>query len=381
MSYAIDDLVTPVTDDEALATLLAIAASVGLPTTSWQSGQPLLTLLTIVANKIAELSQIAAEITKGGFGDLLPSDSWADLWAQSRFDVQRVASTQATGTVDAANASLTNYTLAAGELIVAHAVTGKIYRNTQAIVILATVGLVDIAIAADEPGSASNAAPSTVTTVVSTLVGVTVSNPLSVLGTDKETTPVLVARARAKLAALSPNGPKDAYNYVVTTPEFTPSLTTPITRTRTVTSETTGAVTVYAATAAGAPIAGDIVIAQTAVDDWAEPWGAVATVVAATPVTVPVTYQAWVLGSQLTELQLTTTIAGALAAWFATLDLGGYVIPPDTGAIYVSALEQVIGQSTPGILRVVVSIPAADLVMTPNQVAVLGTITPTISVL
>jgi len=380
MTVTLSDIITPVERDEMLTELLTVAAALGLPTTSWQNGQPILTMLTTVAQKLADLSLIAVEIAKGGFGDLLPSDEWADIWAQSRFDVQRVPATSATGAVDMSNASLTNYTLAPGELIVAHAVTGKTYRNTANITILATVGLAGVTVAADEPGIASNAAPGSVTVVVSTLVGVGCANPLTLVGTDKETTLALVTRARAKLGALSPNGAKDAYNYIATTPAFS-ATSTPITRTRTVADEVTGFVSVYLATAAGAPSAPDVVIVQAAIDNNVEPWAVTATAIAATPVTVPITYQAWVSGSQLTVAQIQTAIGNALTAWFAALSIGGYVIPPDTGAVYVSALEQVIGQATPGILRVVVSIPAADVAVTPNKVAVLGAITPTITVL
>ncbi len=240
--------------------------------------------------------------------------------------------------------------------------------------------MVDQPFAADEPGIASNAAPSTITTVVSSLVGVTCTNPLTFIGTDQETTLALVKRARSKLGALSPNGPKDAYNYVVTSPTLTPGLSTPITRTRTIASETTGDVSVYCATAAGAPTAPDIVIAQDAINTYAEPWGVTSTAIAATPHVIDVTYQAWLSGTQLTTGQAQTAIEDALSLWFSTLDLGGYVIPPDTGAVYVSSLEQVIGQAV-GALRAVVSLPAADVVLTPNEVAVLGTITPTITLL
>jgi hypothetical protein len=381
MPVSLAEILTPEDRDSVLETLLAVAASLSAPTTSWQEGAPILTLLTTASQKLADLTVVAVEIAKGGFGDLLPSDEWADIWALSRFNVTRIAATQASGLVDLTNTSLSNYTLAIGELIVAHAVTGKTYRNTTAITILATVGLANVPIAADEPGTESNAAPGTITTVVSTLVGVGCTNPLSFVGTDKETTPALVTRARAKLGALSPNGPKDAYNYVATTPELSPGLSTPITRTRTIANELTGEVSVYLATSSGAPIAGDVAIVQAAIDTYAEPWGVTATAIAATPNVIAVTYQAWITGSQLTAAQIQTAIGTALAEWFSTLDLGGYVIPPDTGAVYVDALEQVIGQATPGILRVIVSVPAADVALTPNEVAVLGVITPTITIL
>ncbi len=379
--FSLDEILTPAERDEVLATLLALSASLGAATTSWAEGNPLLTLLTTDAQKSADLTLMAVEIAKGGFGELLPSDAWADLWAQSRFKATRVPATAAAGYVDATNSSASNYgPIAIGGFIIAHATTGKIYRNQEVITILAGTGLDDILVSADEPGIASNAAPGTVTTVVSSLVGVGVSNPLAFVGTDKETTAALVERARAKLGSFSPNGPKDAYDYVAKTPEYS-GTSTPITRTRTVLSAATGVLTTYLATASGPPTVPDVAIVQDAFDQYVEPWGVQSVAAAATAVVVPITYQAWVQGSQLTSAQISALIDSALATWFASLDIGGYVIPPDTGAIYVDVLEQVIGQSTPGILRVAVSIPAATLVMTSNQVAQLGTVTGTITIL
>lgn len=381
MSVAMTDLITPATRAEMLEFLLAIAAANDLPTTSWQSGGNMLTFLTTVAEEMSVMTQTNVAIAKGGFGDLLPSDQWADLWAQSRFDVQRVAATQASGLMNFTNSTITNYSRNPGEIIVAHEVTGKTYRNREAVTILGTTGLDDVIMDADEPGTDSNAAPDSITVMVSSLVGVGCTNPLAFIGTDKETTPRLVTRARSKLGALSPNGPKDAYNYIATTPTESVGLSTPVTRTRTVVSLTTGDITVYLATNAGAPSGPDIAIVQAAIDAKAEPWGANATAVAAAEESIDVTYQVWVQGAQLTAAQIQSAIETALSEWLATLDPGGYVIPPDTGAIYVGSLEQVIGNAVDGILRVEVTVPAADVVLTPDQVAILGTVTPTVTLL
>ncbi len=381
MTASLPSLLTPVTKDEVLEILLALSASLGAPSTAWQPGNPILTLLQTVAQKLADLSVVTSDIAKGGFGDLLPSDEWADLWAESRFNVTRVPATAASGLVNLTNSSTTQYDLDPGQLIIAHATTGKTYRNTAIISVLASVGLDNVAVSADEPGIASNAAPNTITTVVSGGNGIGCTNPLSFVGTDRETTVALVPRARKKLGALSPNGPKDAYDFVVTNPELTVGLSTPITRTNTVTSPTTGDISVYCATAAGAPSGGDIAIAQAAIEAYAEPWGANATAIAATPQTVNITYQVWTKNSQLTSAQITSAIATALAAWFASLDIGGYVISPDTGAIYIDALQQVIGTAAPGIIRVAITVPAGTTVVGANNVAVLGTLTPTVTAL
>ncbi len=221
MSISLADILTPSDRAEMLALLLAIAAELDAPTTAWQSGNPILTMLTTASEKLADLTAVTVEIAKGGFGDLLPSDAWADLWAQSRFNVVRVPATQASGDMTlTCSASAVGNTYAIGEVIVAHATTGKTYRNTAAVTVSPSTTLTLQPFAADEPGIASNAAPATITTMVSSIVGVTCSNPLTFIGTDKETTPALVSRARSKLGALSPNGPKDAYDYVVRSPSI-----------------------------------------------------------------------------------------------------------------------------------------------------------------
>lgn len=387
MTVTLNQLITPADRDAMLATLLALAASLNAPTTSWVEGDPTLTQYMTVGQKMADLSQVAVEIAKGGFGDLLPSDGWADIWALSRFKVTRVpAKPAAGGEVLTCSASAVGNTYAPGEIIIAHATTHKTYANTVSITVVPSTVLDPKAFAATEPGSASTAAPGSITVLVSSIVGVTVSNPESFIGTDQETTPHLVDRARSSLGALSPNGPKDAYNYVATTqflPDGTPlsNTSTPITRTRTIVDEPTGELSVYLATSAGAPSGPDVAIVQTAIDTRAEPWGTTAMAIAATEVVQPITYQAWVKGSQLTVAQLESTIGVALAFYFAMLALGGDVIPPDTGDLYVESLEQVIGHAAVGITRVIVSVPASAVALTPNQVVVLGAITPTITLL
>lgn len=378
--HSLDEILTVATFETVTEESLAIASSLGAPTTAFQEGDPILTQIMTTAQKVADLTGVAVEITKGGFGELLPSDDWADLWAQSRFNVERVAATSATGHINATNSSTTNYVLNPGDLTVAHATTGKTYRNQAAITILSGVGLSNILIAADETGTDSNAAPGFITTMVSSLIGVAVTNPAAVLGTDKETTAALVPRARAKLGALSPHGPKDVYRYVATTPEFS-ATSVPITRANPVLNPVTGTIDVYLATANGAPTAPDVVIVQTAFDAYAEPWGITATATAATELSCPITYQAWVRGSQLTTTQMEADVATALAEYFKTISVGGDVIPPDTGAIYPETLEQIIGRAVEGTVRVTVTIPAASFTLTTSEVAVLGTLTPTTTVL
>lgn len=70
MPIGIDELITPVTEDEVLASMLSVAATLGLSTTSWQSGQPSHTLLRIVARAIASTLSVGSTVTRGGLLDL-----------------------------------------------------------------------------------------------------------------------------------------------------------------------------------------------------------------------------------------------------------------------------------------------------------------------
>lgn len=377
MTFSLADLLKPVSRDDVFAEMLTLADSFGLPTTSWQSGSVVRTILLLVAQKIADFSQVSAAIAGGGFGDFV-SDDQAPLWAKQTFDVDIIEAEPATGTVNLTNASATPYDLNPGELIVAHATTGKLYRNTALIHIPASGTLNDVAIQSDEVGTGSDAAPGTITVLVSNQIGVTPTNPNPVLGADLETTPHLVARARTKLGSLSPMGAKDAYNFVATSLSAT---ATPITRTKTVQNIATGAVTVYLATADGAPVGGDVTIVQGQIDKLAEPWTASATAVAATEHTIAVTYQVWVQSSNLTSAQIQTQIANALAVYMSQAPIGGYIVPPDTGDIYVEELEGVIRSATLNVVRVDVTLPAADVALSPNEVPKLGTVTPTVTIL
>ncbi len=377
--YSLTDLLKPYTRDKIVQTVLDVCTSLGLPITSWQPGATVRTMLVSVSQKLADFTVVNVELVKSGFGDYV-TDAWAPIWAKERFDVDVVEAEAATGFITAVNASLTQYDCDPGELIVAHRTKGSVYRNQSAISILAGATLEDIAIQADVVGTASDAAPDYVTVRVSSQIGVTVTNPAAVLGADRETTPKLVARGRAKMGSVSPLGPKDAYRYVATTPARS-ATSTPMTRVRVAVDEATGTLTTYIASADGAPTAGDVAIVQAAQDDWAEPWCTNNTAVGANNLAIAVTYHAWVSGSNLTADQIKGLIADALAEYLKGVDPGGVVIPPDTGSVYVQELEQAIGNATPGIVRVLISLPAADVSVATNQVPVLGTVTATVTLL
>src|SRR5678815_1532202 len=108
--------ITP--SDEIQAEVLSLLTTAGLPTTAWQDGSWVRTIIASLSVSMSGKTAFGAEVAKGGLGDLASSD-WLTLYADSIYDVQRIEAEAATGLVDLTNSSATIYTLAAGELIVA----------------------------------------------------------------------------------------------------------------------------------------------------------------------------------------------------------------------------------------------------------------------
>lgn len=386
MTLALDDVLAVETRETVFADILSVADDLMLKITSWQPGQPLRSALAYVSQKIADVQVQNREAIAGGLLDF-GKGAWLTLLAQSLYRVTRQPATF--GTLDNysyQNTGPANAVFAAGDLIVAHRVTGKTYHNLVDISIAPATTKSDIAIIADEAGTASNAGPGEIDQLVSVKVGGVVTNVSALLAADDEEDDPLRDRCRAKLGSLSPNGPKEAYLFVTTTQFFedgTPCCvtSTPLTRCNPVLDVDTGLLACYIATSVGAPSSDDVAIADKAIDKWCTPWlGRGAQAIAATELVEAVTYALWIK-SNLTTAQIQSTIAIALANYFKTIPIGGEKIEPDdNGVLYTNALEVVIATALGGIVRLQVSGPSGDVVMTPDQVAKLGTVTGTIHV-
>ncbi len=377
-TYSITDLFTASTRDEIMGEILTIASDVGLAITAWQSGQPSRTIFAILSQKIADTTLANAEVIKGGYLDSA-TGAWLTLLAQCLYKVTRLPAQYATGnSLEITNSSTANVEYLAGEMIVAHEITGATYRNTADLVLAPGVTS-SIVILADVAGVASNAAAGKVTVIANPDLAVT--NLEAILGSDAETDDELRERCRNKLDALSPNGPRDVYSFIAKTPEYS-ATSVPITRVSPVTDPTTGVITVYLATAAGAPSGGDVAIVDTAFDLWATPLCTTAVAAAASALSVPVTYQVWIKGTVLTSSQIEDAIADALDVYFKTIPIGGDIVDPDvTGYVRTGLLELVIGKAVAGIVKVAIAAPTGDVTLTAGQVPTLGTVTPTVTVI
>lgn len=382
----LDDLINPMTRSDAENAIYSAIAARGIDTTTWKTGGVARALIFGFSIVVSAASQLQALVTKGGFLELAEGE-WKTFVALYVYGVTRDAGTFATGTLRLDNSSGNLYTLGVGDLVARNPTTNKTYRTTAAVTINPSETNVLVDAQAEEIGSDSTSAPNTITELVTPLLGVTVTNPAAFVGTDPESDAALQDRCLAKTGTLSPNGPADAYRYLALSAKKSDGTPANVTRVTTV-PDGEGNVTVYVASATG-PVSGTIGDTSTdlgAVDEniqtLAVPLAVTASIVSATALTIPVTYEVWAKSTiGLTEAQLKSEIDTALSTYLSTARIGGFLKTGEPGRVYVDALEgvisRVVGDSY--LIDVTVSAPASDVSVAANEAPVLGTITSTIN--
>lgn len=377
----LDALITPLTVAEAKAAIYAALAAQGVTTTAWQSGSTARTIIAGLAIVLAAFSRLQSLIAKSGFLAYAERD-WLTLVARLVYGVERDVGTFAAGFITLTNSAGGSFSGDAGDLVFAmSAGAKKTYRSTAAYT-LGSMGTTTVAIEALEIGASSTAIAGDIDTMVTTLSGVTCSNAVALVGMDPETDAALRLRCAEKLGSLSPNGPRDAYGYLARSATKADGIT-PIGVTRVLTvADGVGGVDVYAATASGGltgtvgDLATDLGCVDEAIQTQCVPLTITARVHSATPLSVPITYELWLRdGSGLTDPLVQDAVDAALLSFVTEQPIGGVVVPPAAGKIYVSALEVVIGGAVPGeIVKVIVTVPAADVVVAVTECPMLGTV-------
>jgi hypothetical protein len=380
-TFSLDDLTTPVTRAEVQASIYDVLDIVGVNTTSWKPGAVVRTMIAAVAVVLSAYSTLQAKIAASGFLPLASGD-WLTLVARYVYEVERIEATFATGEITLTNSGGGVYPGDPDDLIFTNPSTGKTFRNTEAFNI-AALGTVTLDLQATEAGSSSTSAPGAISELTTTLLGVTCSNALAVVGHDAELDPALRARCSEKLGSLSPFGPWDSYAYAVRNAVREDGTSIGVTRFR-IDKDGTGHVYVYLATDSGAvpgtvgDLSTDLGIADEAIQQNAAPLAVTAVVASATPVTVSVTYEVWLYNtSGNTDAEVEALIATRLSVFMAGQPIGGNIIPPAAGKVFVDAIRAQIAGTLPEIFHVVVTVPGADVTLALTEVAVLGTPTVT----
>jgi hypothetical protein len=376
----LEELTRPATRAEVEASIYAAVAGRGASTTTWKPGAVVRAIVTGASIVLAGFSQLQALIASGGFLELATGD-WLTLVARYVFGVERLTATFATSVVTVDNEGGGVYAGDADDLVFRNSDTGKTYRNTSSFSIGAGEVGVEIEVQAVEAGTDSNAIADRIDEFETTLLGVVVVSSTTATAQDGELDPALKTRCRAKTGTLSPNGPRDAYEFVARSATDADGVAIGVTRVRTV-PDGVGGIDVYVADATGQLGATPLAAVADAIHRLAEPLAITPDVQSATPKAVNVTYTYWIFEtSGYTEEQIEDLVYDRLEAWMALLPIGGVVKPLDSvGRVYIDALEAVIGSTLPGqLVDVAVSLPAADVDCAANEAPVLGSVTATVT--
>lgn len=368
MARTLAELFTVKTAVDFFNQVLDVAASVGLVTTTWRVGDPTLTSFTGLARMVATGDQQRVELAKAGFLSASSGD-WLTLGAKDVYNVDRVESTPATSTLELLNTGGGFYDRAAGSAVFKSTLSGKTYRSVSALSLHGVGATASVDVIAEESGSASNAGPNEIDSIVTSMLGVEITSSTVAVGVDQQEDEPVREQCRASRGALSPNGPGDAYEYVVRNPALTG--VADITRASSDGDNANFTVTIYVAGTTG-PVAGaSVTAAQAAVERWATPLCATPTVVNASALTVNVTCSAH--GDSPLPSDAQAKVAAAELALFRAFPIAtgaGYDIDPTT-------ITTAIRNAVPQIATLPAYSPATLVHVAAGQVPVLGTVTLT----
>lgn len=386
-TFQLDDLVTPLSREQILASIYRALGVLGVNTTNWKPGAVVRTMLVSVSVVLAGLSKLQAQIARSGFLEL-SNGKWLTLVARYVYGVERESASFASGPLRLTNTAGGVFEGDPGDLIVRDPVSGLTFRNTESYV-LGAVGSgsaeITIHIEATEAGAASSCGPGAITEFVTTLNGVTITNTAAFVGYDVEGDTSLRQRCAEKLGALSPFGPWDAYASAVRNAKLTDGKKTAVNRIR-LTKDGYGRVWVYCATSAGetSGASGDLTTDLGAADEAVQRLAAPLCITAFTESAIakPVTfaYELWMYStSGRSPAQIEAAVAKRLGEFFAAQPLGGNTLTTNAiGEIYVEAIKAAIISTFPEIFRCeVTGISADELKLQTNEVAVLQTVAAT----
>ena len=173
---SLSDYIVPLTKDQIVAGQLNLLALAGFPATSWQAGSVPLTLVQADAATLADVTATIANVAQGGYLNTA-AGPWLDLLGVSSYGLTRNAAIVTQG-----NLLLTDrggggpYTITAGQLYAASP-DGK-YRYTNVTGgTLAQSGTLSLLWQGESAGSSYNLPIGGITSLVTPLPGVVVSNP------------------------------------------------------------------------------------------------------------------------------------------------------------------------------------------------------------
>lgn len=382
------DLFTAKTRDEVLETILTVADEVGLPVTAWQPLEAAREIFEIVAVAMSQYTQVGF-VASASKLLTFATGQWLSLTTSEDYETDRIEATYATGTVRITNRSNVSYNIDPGVYHFLNDITGKTYSNNNTSTVTLPVysgsgafPFIDISIIADEPGSGSNAAIGDIASFVTPLPDVDCTNTTTFVGNDEETDEALRDRARAGNARLSPNGPKDAYDYFSKSALREDGTNVGVTRTRIYQPfSNRGNVSVYLASATG-PVPGynsdfttDVGRVQLNLLENCVPTGIIVSAVSAQAFGILINANIYLKANSVAQPTLVkAAVLSQLSSYFASLPIGGVELVSGSGGfVFLDAIiDQIYNAYPQDIVHVVITNTSTDFILAINQVPVLA---------
>lgn len=399
---SINDLMTPATVAQIRANVIASLVPMGIPANQWRTSGSVSSMLASLAQQMSGYSTNAANFVAGL---LLPysTGNWLTALAYYFFGVTRIPATFPSGSlvlVNSGGGAFSGPSFAPGQVFFEDPTTGNTFTNATAIN-LGPVGSGNasqtITVTGTKQGSAASAGPGAITVIVTTMIGVSCTNPAAVVGVDAQSDPDLRNVCLQSRAAASVRGPGGAYafysRYNLDPGQLLGSNGLPVGATALLNgsgqpvninrvgvspASHTGVVTVTLASPTG-PVSGpDLTAATNNLFAFAYVSGTTLTVQSATPINYgpTLTVNAKALPG-VTVTPILAAIETAIASYFANdIPVGGDILPSPASSgviqgVFGSGIAATIGQAVAAQGTYVVDIDGLiDLAMTGPEVAV-----------
>lgn len=368
-------LIAP-TADSVRTFLVTALVSAGVPANQWRTGGVFSTLLTVTSSfAAAAVGAMVTGVLSAPFLPVCPA-AFLPIVAYYFYGVTVNFAQAATGLVSLTNASGATYSRSAGQALFQNSFSGIFYTNVNGFTLGPMTTITALPVVATVEGSIGNATAGpgqgSIDTVVSTMLGVTVTNPGPVLGQDGDSPSVIRSKCLASIAGRTYLGPNGAYVNAVAKAINSSGNPVNVNRPPKIfTDPTTGFITVIVAGPAGAPNDDDIAAIQAQVNLLAEPGGITATVVPCTVVPLSALIQTvtvWASGAGtvaaatlLEQAEAATDLA--LSVW----PIGGRALISPQGFLFADYLKAAIVESAPSIFH---TVGLVDVPLMPTDVVV-----------
>ncbi len=354
MPVSIQQLRTPVNEEDALDTILGYLTLVGFNATSWQTGSLQRKLIRYGSYIYSDLTQLVGKVVDFGYNETATGAALTEL-SLSHYDNERGTAVATVGQMRLLNEGVLPQTIAVSQLVAAYTEpdgTQRTYRNVTGGTVAAVDGTLDLQWAAETKGSDWNIPVNSTLVLLTPVAGVTVSNPaivgtstwITTSGADAESDPTLQTRNRTKWSTLSVESIRDTVVNLALT--AAPN----VTRVEVDDQNTAGAGTaaIYLATSTGPASSADVTAVQTALsarffgNDGTPPRvQAVAALDDALNIAATVYY-----AGDFSEALIRGYVDEALEDFLATIPMGGFEYAGSyTALVPVSEIENAIRQT------------------------------------